>query len=64
MQFSCGVFSAGIILWGPQVQEVLDLGKRAVRQTVDSMGTLVSVLLRGMERTSDQEYFAALTVLF
>ena len=63
MQFSCGVFSAGIIFWGPQVQEVLDLGKKAVRQTVDSV-SCVSILLRGMERTSDQECFAALTVLF
>ena len=62
MQFSCGVFSAGIIPWGPQVQEILDLGKRAVQQTVDSVGTQVSILLRGMERAS--ECFAALTVLF
>ena len=53
--------SAGIIPWGPQVQEILDLGKRAVQQTVDSMGTLVSVLLRGTEKAS--ECFAALTVL-
>ena len=45
--------SAGIIPWGPQVQEILDLGKRAVQQTVDSMGTLVSVLLRGTEKASE-----------
>ena len=42
----------GIIPWGPQVQEILDLGKRAVQQTIDSVGTLVSVLLRGTEKTS------------
>ena len=45
------VLYTGIIPWGPQVQEILDLGKRAVQQTIDSVGTLVSVLLRGTEKT-------------
>ena len=51
MWCSCDVFLyTGIIPWGPQVQEILDLGKRAVQQTIDSVGTLVSVLLRGTEK--------------
>lgn len=51
MCWSCDVFlCTGIIPWGPQVQEILDLGKRAVQQTIDSVGTLVSVLLRGTEK--------------
>jgi len=40
--------STGIIPWGHQVQEVLDLGKAVVQQTMESVRTpLVSVLLRG-----------------
>ena len=39
---------AGIIPWGPQVQEILDYGKDAVRVVAASQRTpLVSFLLRG-----------------
>lgn len=38
----------GILPWGPRVDEILDIGKAAVRQVSESQRTpLVSVLLRG-----------------
>ena len=42
------ICNAGVIPWGPQVQDILDRGKEAVRVVAGSQRTpLVSLLLRG-----------------
>ena len=51
---TCTHTHTGIIPWGPEVQELLDVGKTVVDQTKESVRTpLVSILLRG--RYSYQE---------